>query len=291
MQITFHGAACNVTGSKHLIDHEGQRLLLDCGFFQGKRTEARHTNSGFPFPASSIDAVVLSHAHLDHCGMLPLLVKQGFKGKIFSTPATKDVAQKMLMDSAAIQESDHRYIKRKATAVSHEKMSRPLYVKNDIAPTMRKFVTHNYVRQGGGWLEVLPGIRLKFYDAGHILGSAVSVLEFKKGIKTKKLAFTGDLGRANTPILHDPQTPKEKIDLLISEATYGNRIHGSSDEAYNKLKDLVQQVAKRRSKLIVPAFSLGRTQEFVYMMHLLTDAGEIPRIPIYVDSPLSLIHI
>lgn len=286
MHITFHGAAGGVTGSKHIIEHEGTRILLDCGFFQGKRSESRKLNSGFDFDPATIDAVVLSHAHLDHCGMLPLLVKHGYKGKIYTTPATKDVTKFMLMDSAHIQESDYKYLKKKKVA-RHEKLSKPLYTSEDIPPVLRKFVLHEYERNGGGWIDIAPKVRLKFYDAGHILGSAVSVLEFTKGGKKMHVMFTGDLGRKNAPLLYDPRYVKEKVQVVIAESTYGNRVHGNIEEAHQKIIDIVDDVIQKKGKLIIPAFSLGRTQEIVYVLHHLTDTGRIPRLPIYVDSPLA----
>ncbi len=286
MKITFHGGAGGVTGSKHLIEHRGKKILLDCGFFQGRRSEARKLNSELPFDPSTIDVVVLSHAHLDHCGLLPLMVNLGFSGKIWSTPATKDVAQKMLKDSASIQESDYNYLK-KNRIKGHETLAKPLYTRNDIPKTMRRFVTHDYVRNGGGWLEILSGVRLKFYDAGHILGSAVSVLDFRISKGKFRIGYTGDLGRRDVPLLYDPQYIRDRVDVLLCESTYGNRVHHTSEEADEKIIDAVKHVCANKSKLIVPAFSLGRTQAFVYTLHQLTDSGRIPRIPIYVDSPLA----
>lgn len=286
MNITFHGGAGGVTGSKHLIEYRDTKILLDCGFFRGRRSEARKLNSELPFDASTVDVIVLSHAHLDHCGLLPLMVKQGFAGKIYSTPATKDMAQKMLQDSAGIQESDYAYLKKKRVS-GHEKLAKPLYTRSDIPKTMRQFVTHDYVRNGQGWHEILPGVRLKFYDAGHILGSAVSVLDFKVPKGKFRIGYTGDLGRHNVPLLYDPQYVKDRVDVLLCEATYGNRVHHTTEEADDKIIEAVKHVCKHKSKLIVPAFSLGRTQAFVYTLHQLTDSGQIPRIPIYVDSPLA----
>lgn len=287
MTITFHGGAGGVTGSKHLIEYQGKRILLDCGFFQGRRSEARELNSNLPFDASTIDAVVLSHAHLDHCGLLPLMIKRGYSGKIYSTPATKDVTQKMLEDSASIQETDYNYLKKNRVS-GHEKLAKPLYTRTDIPKTMQRFVTHDYVRNGGGWMQILPGVQLKFYDAGHILGSAVSVLDFKeaKG-KAFRIGYTGDLGRKDVPLLYNPQYIKDNLDILLCESTYGNRVHHSSEEADEKIIDVINHIVENKSKLIVPAFSLGRTQAFVYTLHLLTDSGKIPRVPIYVDSPLA----
>jgi len=286
MQITFHGAAGGVTGSKHLLEINNYKILLDCGLFQGRRSESREKNMNLPFEAKSIHAVVLSHAHLDHCGLLPLLIRNGYKGKIYATPATKDVAKHMLEDAAGIMESDYAYLKKKKDSKS-DKMASPLYTRSDIPITLRRFVTVDYARNSGGWNEILPGIRLKLYDAGHILGSAVVVLEWGEGAKKQRLAFTGDLGRKNSPLLYDPVVPKEKIDIMISESTYGKKSYSSLEEAKDKIVELVRYICDNKSKMIVPAFSLGRTQEFVYILHQLTDEKRIPRIPIYVDSPLA----
>ncbi len=286
MNITFYGGAGGVTGSKHLIEYKDKRILLDCGFFQGRRSEARELNSKLPFDASTIDVVALSHAHLDHCGLLPLMVNKGFAGKIYSTPATKDVAQKMLQDSASIQESDYRYLKKNRIR-GHEELAKPLYTRDDIPKTMRRFSTVDYVRNGAGWQEILPGVRIKFYDAGHILGSAVIILDFKTSRGKFRVGYTGDLGRRDVPLLHDPQYIRDRVDVLLCESTYGNRVHNSSKEADEKIIDSVRYVCEKKSKLIVPAFSLGRTQAFVYTLHRLTDKGMIPRVPIYVDSPLA----
>lgn len=286
MKITFYGAAQEVPGSRHIIEYEGKRILLDCGMFQGRREEARERNSDLGFDPNSIDVAVLSHAHIDHCGLLPLLVRQGYKGKIYATPATKEVTRYMLLDSAAIQESDYEYLKKKKVPKT-ERLAKPLYTLDDVPPTMRKITTHDYVRNGGGWIEILPGVELKFYDAGHILGSAVSVLQFKRGRSKFRVGFTGDLGKRNSPLLHNPHYIKEKVDVLISESTYGGQVHGNVQDAHDKLVQVVDRIVKTKGKLIIPAFSLGRTQEVVYILHHLTDSGLIPRIPIYVDSPLA----
>ena len=286
MNITFHGAAGNVTGSKHLVEHADARILLDCGFFQGRRSEARERNSEFPFDPQSVHAAVLSHAHLDHCGLLPMLVKQGFRGSIYSTPPTRDIARNMMNDAAVIQEYDYLYLKKKRVR-GHEQLAKPLYTREDIPRVMRRMKTHEYVRNGGKWLDIWPGARIKFYDAGHILGSAVTVLEMGKGRNLRRIAYTGDLGRRHSPLLHDPQYIKEKIDVLISESTYGGRTHRDMEAANEKIIRIVNRIVETKGKLVIPAFSLGRTQEIVYVLHHLTDSGRIPRIPIFVDSPLA----
>ncbi len=286
MKITFHGAAQNVTGSKHLIETEdGYQLLLDCGFHQGHRKEAERLNRNFPLDAKSVDSVILSHAHLDHCGLLPLLVKEGFKGSIYATPATVDVAEQMLEDSAYIQESDSEYINRHIK--DGQTLIQPLYVQNDIKQTMKQFVPHEYDHLGGGWKSLNENIRFKLYDAGHILGSAVIVVETKEKGQTKILAFTGDLGRKGAPILRNPDFIKENVDILLSESTYGNRLHEPFIETQKVVQEAIERTIKHKAKIIVPAFALGRTQELIYMLHKLFHVQGFPKIPVYLDSPLA----
>ena len=287
MKITFHGAAQNVTGSKHLIATEdGFRLLLDCGFHQGHRKEAEKLNRNFPMDASKIDAVILSHAHLDHCGLLPLLVKQGYAGKIYATPATADVAYYMLEDSAHIQEGDAEYLNRHLE--KGQKPIEPLYLIEDCKKTMEQFEAVQYAKLGGGWKQLNENIRFKFYDAGHILGSAVTLIEIKEAGKKKTLAFSGDLGRKNTPILCDPEYIQESVDTLLLEATYGDRRHEPYEGVQNIVREAIEYAVKRKSKIIVPAFSLGRTQELIYMLHKLFHVEGFPQIPVFLDSPLAI---
>lgn len=286
MKIIFNGAAGEVTGSRHLIEISGAKFLLDCGFFQGKRRPTRKLNASFYFSPQDIDFVILSHAHLDHCGALPLLIKRGFTGPVYTTHATRDVARQMLMDSAGIQESDYRFMKKHKIAGA-ETLAKPLYTTKDIPRTIRRFRTFPYVRQENIWHKIHPSINLKFYDAGHILGSAVSVLDINDNGKNIRLAYTGDLGRKHTPLLHNPAYIRDKIDVMIIESTYGGMRHRSLDDAYKELAEIVQYICENQSKLIVPAFALGRTQLFVYMLHHLMDTGLIPKIPVYVDSPLA----
>lgn len=334
MHITFYGGAGEVTGSKHVVEMGGTRILLDCGFFQGHRREARELNSVLPFDPQTIHAVVLSHAHLDHCGMLPLLVKKGFKGNIYATPATRDVAEWILKDAAHIQMQDAEYLQRhRSPGVS---FAQPLYTLDDIPPVMAQFVAVPYVRNSGEWFEISgsigekrtpssdgvsrTGVRLKLYDAGHILGSSVVVLEAQNchsganpaaageaiesedpigrfapsrmtggedGKKIERLVFTGDLGRNGAPLLPDPEYVHEEACLLLTESTYGARKHEDFSRAKERLKGFVEDIVKTKGKLIMPAFALGRTQEIVYLLHELTDEGAIPRVPIFVDSPLA----
>lgn len=288
MNITFYGAAGGVTGSKHLVEtDDGKKILLDCGTFQGL-SDMKSRNRSLPFEPDEIDAVVLSHAHIDHCGMLPLLVKRGFTGKIFATPGTKAVAEYMMADAAHIEFQDAQYRQRHHIGAPDER--EPLFTKEDAAKAVTQFAEVPYQRnqENKSWTEILPGVELKTYDAGHIMGSAVSVLRFALADGSHKtLAYTGDVGTPGTPLLHDPEIPAEEIETVITESTYGNRIHKQLVDAVDRLVEKINEVYKRGGKIIIPAFSLGRTQAIVYTLHKLTDEGKIPRIPTYVDSPLA----
>ncbi len=286
MRLSFYGATRDVTGSRHLIETKGTKFLFDCGFFQGKRKESRKLNNSFYFNPKDIDFVILSHAHLDHCGALPILVNRGFYGPVYSTHATKDVARQMLRDSAGIQESDYMFMKKHKISGA-KTFAKPLYTVKDIPKTMRRFRTFPYFRQKKAWHKLHENINLKFYDAGHILGSAVSLVEIKEDGRKIRLAYTGDLGRKHMPLLHDPEYIKDNVDVLIMESTYGGMDHGGLSDAYKELEETVKYICENKSKLIVPAFSLGRTQLFIYMLHHLMDTGLIPKIPVYVDSPLA----
>lgn len=282
--LTFYGGAGGVTGSKYLIELDDTRILLDCGTFQGL-PDMRERNRSLPFPPDSIDSVVLSHAHLDHCGMLPLLVKRGFKGSIFATSATRDVVRHMLTDAAGIEVQDAEYRRRHHIGSPDDRQ--PQFTPEDIPATMDRFVEVPYARQDNNWYPISETIKLKFYDAGHILGSAVSVLQLPTGGEPFYLGYTGDLGPSNMPLLRDPEIPQESLDLLLMESTYGSRIHEPLSQAIDRLAQTITTVCDRGGKMIVPAFSLGRTQMLVYVIHKLTDEGKIPRFPIYVDSPLA----
>ena len=285
MILQFWGAAQTVTGSMHLVEANGHRLLLDCGMAQGRRQEANRLNSELPFKAEKIDAVVLSHAHLDHSGKLPMLVKNGFSGSIFSTSATRDLCSAMLADSASLQEMDAKYVNRQ-----NEKQGlpfiKPLYTIHDVARTMRLFQTVEF----GRTIEILPEIKMTFRNAGHILGSASVALEIAEGSGNKKrsttLAFTGDLGRKGAAVVRDPDI-FERADVLITESTYGGRDHGPMNEAQENLARVVKETASAGGLLIIPAFAVGRTQDVVYHLHELMQSKEIPQMPVYVDSPLA----
>ncbi len=282
MQIQFFGAARSVTGSMHLLTVDGRNILLDCGLFQGKRQEAFERNSSFPFDPADIDLLILSHAHIDHSGNIPNLVKNGFRGHIFCTHATRDLCSIMLRDSGHIQETDVEFVNKKRKKQNLPPVQ-PLYTVKDAERSLGQFVSIGYQRS----LQINGAIRLTFYDAGHILGSALTLLEISENGKTQRLVFTGDLGRKGLPILRDPY-PLQEADVLISESTYGGRRHDDLTTVDEKLAQVVNDTYSRRGKVIVPAFSVGRTQEVVYALHRLIEANKIPEIPIFVDSPLSV---
>ncbi len=282
MQFISHGAAREVTGTCHEIRIGGKRILLDCGLFQGRRKDAAEKNSGFTFdPHKDIDAVILSHAHMDHAGRLPLLYKKGYEGPIFSTYATQDLSAVMLQDAAYIQEKDEEF----AARHFHDTMipfSGPLFTQKDAAECMKLFVGKNYNER----FQVIPGVYCTFLEAGHILGAAMLVLEIEENGKTVRVGFSGDLGRNTLPIIRDPQA-MQPVEYLICESTYGDRVHDDVHTAKDKLRDIIIRTEKRGGKILIPAFSLERTQEIVYDLHLLWDAKEIPAIPIIIDSPLA----
>ena len=285
MKITFFGAAQNVTGSKHLIQVQDYNILLDCGMYQGKRNISNQLNKELPFSPDQIDAVILSHAHIDHSGLLPVLVKEGFKGKIYCTSATEEITRYLLQDSASIQEHDCEYLN------DHLKKGEdpvfPIYNSDEAERTFNQFVPAEYFSAGGGWVKLTNNIRFKLYDAGHILGSAIVLLEIKEGGKTERLVFTGDLGRDELPILRSPEPLEEGAATMIMESTYGGRNHGPIGEIMDALEGIINSAAKRGSKIIVPAFALGRTQELIYVLHKLVNQNRIPNLPIYFDSPLA----
>jgi metallo-beta-lactamase family protein len=284
MQISFHGAAQTVTGSQHLITVNGRRILLDCGLYQGKREEARTRNREFPFDAAAVDIVVLSHAHIDHSGNIPNLVKQGFRGKIVCTTATTDLCGAMLLDSGHIQEEDVDYVNRQRRKYGEPPVE-PIYTREDAAKALKYFAGIEYERQ----YPLLPGVTCTLYDAGHLLGSAIVALDFQpeKGGPNRRLVFTGDLGRVNVPILRDP-TLLEAADILLIESTYGSRTHPPLEESAGALKEIIRRTCGRGGKVVVPAFAVERTQLLVYLLNKLYHQGDLPDIPIYVDSPLAV---
>lgn len=285
MKIQFCGAAGGVTGSKHIVQVAGKKILLDCGSFQGKRAITKELNSRLPFDASKIDAVILSHGHLDHCGSLPLLPKGGFKGRIYASQATIDVTKWMLLDAAHIHEFDAIYMKKHHKRGAEQ--AEPLFTTVDVEALMEYFTPLPYGKDQKTWTEIIPNIKVKLYDAGHILGSAMIVLEANEDGQIKRLAFSGDLGRKGTPLITDPEFFEEEIDALIIESTYGDRLHQPFSQAAEDLKQVINETVARNGKVIVPAFALGRTQELVYLLHELRDTNQIPRLNVYVDSPLA----
>ena len=282
MEIHFLGAAQTVTGSQHLISINGTRVLLECGLFQGKRRESYERNRELPFDAASVDALVLSHAHIDHSGNIPNLVRSGFRGSIYCTFATRDLCSAMLRDSAYIHERDAEYVNKKR-ARKGEPPIKPIYTHADAIASLEHFVSVGYGRP----VLVAPGVQCTFLDAGHILGSAIVLLEIEEGQRRIRLLFSGDLGRRDMPILRDP-TPAPPADVLLTESTNGNRLHSPREDAERRLLELIVETYNRGGKVVIPAFSVGRTQELVYSLHQLASAGQLPKLPIYVDSPLAV---
>lgn len=282
MKITFWGAARAVTGSRHLIRVNGKQILLDCGMFQGRRAEAEAKNRTFPFKASQIDTVLLSHAHIDHSGNLPALVKKSFDGSIHTTRATADLLNPMLRDSAHIQERDAAYLNKRN---SRKKMRpvEPLYTEPDVENTLALLHLHSY----GVGFEPAPGVRAHFLDAGHILGSALTVLDLESNGRTRRVCFTGDLGRSHLPIIRDPQTV-QNVDTLIIESTYGNRLHDEAANVPLMMEKLLNRAHERSGKIIIPAFAVGRTQEIIVVLKELFESKRVKPMPVYVDSPLAV---
>ncbi len=284
MKLTSFGAALEVTGSQHLLEVNGKRILLDCGLFQGHRKTAMEKNAEFGFDASTIDAVLVSHAHIDHTGNIPTLVKRGFQGVVYCTHATESLCEVMLLDSAHIQESDAEYFAEKHPETALQPIE-PLYTQEDAEKSMDHFKGVDYNER----FELYPGIDVTFREAGHVLGSAIIRLDIKdeEDGQEKSIVFTGDLGRARLPILNDPHQPA-RADYLICESTYGNRNHDPIEEGIPVLARIINRTAERGGKVIIPAFALERTQELIYSLHLLDHEGQIPKnIPIYIDSPLA----
>ncbi len=281
MKLICHGAAREVTGTCHELQVNGKRVLLDCGLFQGVRKEAAQKNANFNFKVTDIDAVVLSHAHMDHVGRIPLLWKKGYRGPVFCTYATKDLAEVMLKDGGYIQEQDEEYFC-KYLKDSMIPCEGPLYTQEDAAACMTLFRGCNY----GEWFEPVPGLRIQFFDAGHIIGAAQLLMEVTENGSKRSIGFSADLGRSTLPIIRDP-LPMPPVETLICESTYGDRRHGDPEQGKHTLEDVILRTAKRGGKIIIPAFSLERTQEIVYDLHVLWDQRRIPAIPIVIDSPLA----
>jgi metallo-beta-lactamase family protein len=282
MRITFHGAAQDVTGSMHLIEVNGYRLLLECGMFQGRRQETYDRNRNFPFDVKKIDAVILSHAHIDHSGNLPHLVKNGYEGKVYATPATSHLADVMLRDAGHIQEADAEFVNKQRSRQGQPPIE-PLYTLEDAARVKDHFQAIPYDMD----FEPVKGITARLVDAGHILGSAAVVLEIQEKVGKTRLWFSGDIGRRNLPIIRDPVLP-DQADILIMESTYGDKSHNSPDEAFDEFQQVVKTTLSRNGKVIIPAFAVGRTQEIVYALNHMYQSGDLPRAPVFVDSPLAV---
>ncbi len=290
MKVKFCGAAREVTGSAHLITLDnGYTILLDCGLYQGRNKKMEDFNRSWYFDPTMIDCLILSHAHIDHSGRIPKLVKDGFRGDIICTHATRSLCAIMLLDSAKIQERDAEYYNEKQSR-RRKKNKRafspktPLYTSEDVTETMQLFTGAAYNK----WYNVNPSVQVLFKDAGHILGSASVTLKIKESDREIMFGFTGDIGRPNRPILRDP-IPLPEVDYLICESTYGDKDHEGAPAETGKFLDIIKKTCvDKRGKLIIPAFSVGRTQEIVYMLDQLESAGKLPKIPVYVDSPLAV---
>ncbi|MFO0722689.1 MAG: MBL fold metallo-hydrolase [Myxococcota bacterium] len=284
MELHFLGAAQCVTGSMHVVKSDHATILLDCGLFQGRRQESFQRNRNLPAEASKVDAVVLSHAHIDHSGALPMLTKAGFSGTIYATPATRDLAAVMLADAAMIQKADARHINRSLERDGVDLGPvEPLYEAEDVVAVLSRMIALPY----RATQTIAPGVRVTFYDAGHVLGSAVTALDVEDRGRVRRLVFTGDLGRRNMPILRDPEVVSG-AELLITESTYGDRLHDPIGRMEDDLAAVLDRTYKRGGKVLIPSFALERAQEILYALHHLKRAGRMPPIKIYVDSPLTV---
>lgn len=295
MAITAYslGAAQEVTGSKHIIEIDGRSIMIDCGAFQGRRKVSDEKNRKFDIAADKLDAVVLTHGHLDHCGLLPVLSRKGFKGNIYATPATRDIANIVMMDSARIQSRDAEFLRKKAKKRGEKFDWQPLFTEADCVATANQIISVSYNRK----MYVNQNVELEFFDAGHILGSAFASLTIK-GVESKlnggdkskdiQVLYSGDIGRKGQPIIRNPSTKIPAPDYLFLESTYGNRLHKNKDFAMSELERVVNEAVKKNGKIIIPSFAIERAQELVFFLHLLVDAKKIPNIPIYVDSPMAV---
>ena len=282
MKISFDGATQTVTGSQHLLSINGSNLLLDCGLYQGKRQESNERNRNFPFDPVNVDALILSHAHIDHSGNLPNLVKQGFRGPIYSTPATAHLTNMMLIDSGHIQEADVEFVNKRRIQ-NGEATVEPLYTQVEAALVAQHFSPVDYNQP----FEAIPGVSATILDAGHILGSGAAVLDIEEKGRKLRVWFSGDIGRRNLPLIRDPILP-DRADYMIMECTYGDKPHEDPSLAYEELRQVVGRTLNRGGKVIIPAFAVGRTQEIVYALHQMFESRSLPSVPVYVDSPLAV---
>ncbi len=276
------GAAQEVTGSKHFLQIKDKLFMVDCGAFQGRRSEADAKNRSWSFDASQVGATILTHAHYDHSGLVPMLPKKGFKGNIYTTPASRDLASLIMMDSAHIQAKDYEFLLKRAKRKGESFDKQPLYNEQDVVDSLDFFMTVSYHRP----FQIADGIEVSFFDAGHILGSAQVVFDINQNGHHMKIGFSGDLGRKDLPILRDPEIIPE-VDYLIMESTYGNRRHAPIETATSELAEVINRTVERGGRIIIPAFAVERTQELVYYLHLLRDSKRIPNLPVYVDSPMA----
>ena len=282
MKLFFYGADRTTTGSKHLLEVNGQRLLLECGMFQGRRDKTIDYNTHLAFPPGRVDALLISHAHIDHTGIIPVLCRDGFKGKIFATAATTDLCRIMLVDSAHIQEQDALFLNKKL-AKKGRPLVAPLYTQADATAALEQFAPVAYQEP----VAVGQGVTATWIDAGHILGSSIIVLDIAEGARKYRLAFSGDLGRGHNDILCDPAVP-QNVDYLLTESTYGNRVHEPLADVNERVCQIINRAVERNGKIVIPLFAVGRTQQLLYTLYQLQQSRCIPALPIYVDSPLAV---
>ena len=277
------GAAEEVTGSKHILEIDGHQIMIDCGAFQGKRQLSDTKNRDFDIAADKLDAVVLTHGHYDHCGLLPVLTKKGLTGNIYATPATRDIANLVMMDSARIQARDAEFLAKQANKKGEKFTWRPLFNEDDVVKTANQIISLSYNRK----MYIAPNVSLEFYDAGHILGSGFAYLTITNGSEETRVLFTGDIGRKEKPIIRNPAVNMPPPDYIVLESTYGNRKHEDAEFAMKELERVVRDTCSKKGKIIIPSFAIERAQELVFYLHLLTDRKKIPVVPIYVDSPMA----
>lgn len=286
MGITLYslGAAEEVTGSKHVFEIDGKSYMVDCGAFQGARKASDEKNRNFDIAADKLEAVILTHGHYDHCGLLPVLTKKGFKGNIYSTPATRDIANLVMMDSARIQARDAEFLAKQASKKGEKFSWRPLFDEDDVVKCANQIISLSYNRK----MYISPEVQLEFFDAGHILGSSFANVTIKAGTPEEtRILFTGDIGRKEKPIIRPPATDMPAPDYIVLESTYGNRKHEDKAFALKELERIVRDTCAKKGKIIIPSFAIERAQELVFYLHLLTDKKKIPVVPIYVDSPMA----